>query len=249
MGDGEFHLIFGRSSLGFQKNSLELQQSLKKILKNDVKGLIVAIPHNIIYMDDLLPYSFDFWRHFYGTLYYKLYPILVKNKFYADTGLSRLYMGYKDKNNPKIAERFAKVRLLWEGQNIIIVEGTDSKLGTINNFFANSASLKRIICPSKNAFEKIETIEKEIVNNYNKDDIIILALGPTATVLAYNLAQKGIRSLDLGHIDVEYEWFKMKATDKVPIKGKILNEVVNTQSNSESFKNIEYENSIIITLT
>lgn len=46
----------------------------------------------------------------------------------------------------------------------------------------------------------------------------------TATVLAYDLSKKHMRALDLGHIDVEYEWFRMGATHKVPIKGKQMSE-------------------------
>ena len=35
----------------------------------------------------------------------------------------------------------------------------------------------------------------------------MIALGPTATVLAYDLAARGFWALDIGHIDLEYEWF------------------------------------------
>ncbi len=50
--------------------------------------------------------------------------------------------------------------------------------------------------------------------------MVIIALGPTATVLAYDLSQNGIWALDLGHIDIEYSWFKMKATSRIEISGK-----------------------------
>ena len=33
--------------------------------------------------------------------------------------------------------------------------------------------------------------------------------------LAYNLSELGYRAIDIGHIDSEYEWFKMGATEKV----------------------------------
>lgn len=35
-----------------------------------------------------------------------------------------------------------------------------------------------------------------------------------------------MRALKLGHIDVEYEWFRMGATHKVPIKGKQMSVMV-----------------------
>ena len=52
----------------------------------------------------------------------------------------------------------------------------------------------------------------------------MIALGPTATILAYDLAKAGYQALDIGHVDVEYEWFKMGATSKVPLKNKYVNE-------------------------
>ena len=35
--------------------------------------------------------------------------------------------------------------------------------------------------------------------------MVIIALGPTATVLAYDLSLKGIQSLDIGHITNVYD--------------------------------------------
>ena len=55
----------------------------------------------------------------------------------------------------------------------------------------------------------IKIMEKSLnfVELLPKDKLFILALGPMATVLAYDLARLGYRALDLGHIDIEYEWF------------------------------------------
>ena len=52
----------------------------------------------------------------------------------------------------------------------------------------------------------------------------MLALGPTASILAYDLSEIGYRALDIGHIDIEYEWFLQKATEKVRIKEKYTSE-------------------------
>ena len=47
----------------------------------------------------------------------------------------------------------------------------------------------------------------------------MIALGPTATVLAYDLAEMGYWALDIGHLDLEYEWFlKGKGYSYVPHK-------------------------------
>lgn len=46
----------------------------------------------------------------------------------------------------------------------------------------------------------------------------------TATVLAYDLAENKRQALDIGHIDIEYEWMRMGVTEKVAVQGKFTNE-------------------------
>ena len=107
---------------------------------------------------------------------------------------------------------------------MIFVEGEASRLGYKNDLFENAESIKRIICPAKNAYEKYDEILTEC-KKQNNDVLFIIALGPVATVIAYDLANTGYRALDLGHIDIEYEWFLKKADKKIPIKDKYVNEV------------------------
>ena len=83
--------------------------------------------------------------------------------------------------------------------------------------------------------EILSTLKQE-----SKDSLIILALGPTATILAYDLAKEGYQALDLGHIDIEYEWFKMKSAEKVKISNKYTNEVTGGEEVLE-YKNNEYK--------
>ena len=57
-----------------------------------------------------------------------------------------------------------------------------------------------------------------------KDALLLLALGPTATVLAHDLAMEGVQALDIGHIDIEYEWYRTGATSKTVVAGKVTQE-------------------------
>ena len=56
---------------------------------------------------------------------------------------------------------------------------------------------------------------------------MLIALGPTATVLAYDLSQKGIQALDVGHIDIEYEWYLRKDRTHQKIENKFVSEASN----------------------
>ena len=53
----------------------------------------------------------------------------------------------------------------------------------------------------------------------------MIALGPTATVLASDLSKAGVWALDVGHLDVEYEWYRSGAREKTVLKNKYVNEV------------------------
>ena len=60
-----------------------------------------------------------------------------------------------------------------------------------------------------------------------KGSLVLIALGPTATVLAYDLVKQGYQAIDIGHLDIEYEWYLRGVNDeKVIIEGKYTNEVV-----------------------
>lgn len=111
------------------------------------------------------------------------------------------------------------MKQLFEGKDLLIVEGTTSRSGVGNDLFDKANSIKRIICPSHNAFSKIKEIREKILE-HSEGRLILLMLGPTAKVLAYQLTQQGYRALDLGHIDSEYEWMQMKAETKVQLKHK-----------------------------
>ena len=163
-----------------------------------------------------------------------------KDKLYLDSCLSRPYIRYKKGNESE--ELFAEIKKIWENKDILIVEGKYSRLGVGNNLFCNAKSIKRILCPNKNAFNYYDRIYKETYKY--KDRLVLVALGPTATVLVYDLYKKGVRALDLGHLDLEYEWYLSKAKEKQLIKNKIVNEV---EENSEllEIKEKEYLDSIL----
>lgn len=75
-------------------------------------------------------------------------------------------------------------------------------------------------------------------------ELILLALGPAATVLARDFALNNMQALDIGHIDIEYEWFLSGVTEKTIIKGKYVNEASNGRIVCDC-DDVEYNNQII----
>ena len=111
------------------------------------------------------------------------------------------------------------MRKIWGGRDIIIVEGDKSRLGYGNDFFNNSKSIKRIICPNFNAFNSYDKILNSVLK-ISKDKLILIALGPTATVLAYDLTKYGYQAIDIGHSDIEYEYYLRNSTPSNMMKIK-----------------------------
>ena len=152
------------------------------------------------------------------------------------------YIDYKDKTNVK--KYVEKLRGIWDKKDILIVEGEYSRLGVGNDLFDNANSIERIICPSENAYDIYDKILSE-TKKYGENKLILLAVGPTATILAYDLYEAGFRVIDIGHVDIEYEWFLRKATEKIKIETKYVTEVKDGENNIQDISDEKYEKEIV----
>lgn len=218
-GDGELKIVCGED-IRFQHYELNLSKRLSEILKGD--GTVLVCISNIF--DDLnwmIPSSYEYTWRVVADHRKEWTNVLNLNYEYGNAFISRLYFGWKDKSNT--SRWFSNMKKIWEGKDIVFVEGEQSRLGYGNDLFLNAKSIRRILCPTRNAFSKYETILNE-VKKLPHNVLLLLALGPTATVLAYDLAKEGYWAIDIGHIDIQYEWYKSGATEKIPIPGKYTNE-------------------------
>ena len=221
-GDGEFKWMAEIPNVTFQENSPEMARRLREISVSDVNNHIVCVTD---VFGSLSKYNKDakhFWYDFMGEYRKCWISYLKKGKTYYNTNITRPYMDYKDKSS--CGKRFELLKKVWEGRDIVIVEGEKSRLGIGNDLFDGAKSVKRILAPVKNAYLKYDDILREAMKQ-SKDKLFILALGPSATILAYDLAINGYQAMDCGHMDIEYEWFLQGATKKVSIKNKYVNEV------------------------
>lgn len=220
-GDGEMRLMLGKG-IGYQKSNKLLADRLIGVLKEHNSNILVGIPGTLTSMDNLTTESYRFWKDYMSINRRMWYKILNRNSIYCDACLTRFYLRHQEKS--VCDEHFNQLRRLWQDRDIVIVEGEYSRLGVGNDCFENARTIKRILCPSENAFSSYTKILQTTQENSNKSDLIIVALGPTAKILVNDLAEDGFQALDLGHIDIEYSWWKMNATKKIPIRGKYNNE-------------------------
>ncbi len=178
-----------------------------------------------------VPYAFkDSSPHRgYGRIFFErealmrlpeLEKLAVEHDFY-DTNFTRFYMGrYDIRDYPAYIER---LKAIWRDRDVLFVEGEKSRLGMGNDLFDGARSVQRILCPATDAWGSYPEILR-LSKEYGTGRLILIALGQTATVLAYDLSEAGFQAIDLGHVDVEYEWYRMRAKTKVAIPGKYVNE-------------------------
>ena len=238
-GDGEFDLIQGKF-LKFQEYDSLLSKRLNEVLHSDLKQHLVCLPDIYSKNNELKSSSKLFSEETVCSSACLFDNININIKF-GNAYITRFYMALKPEfRNDDYPE---KLKQLWRNRNILIVEGDQSRLGVGNDLFDNTKSIKRILCPSSNSFSKYNDI-LTVVENHAENKLVLLALGPTATVLAYDLAKLGIQAIDIGHVDIEYEWFLMNAEKKVDIKNKHVNEVSGLIIKDE-FKDDIYDSQII----
>lgn len=215
-GDGEMDIITGHS-IPYQDYDENLANELKNIISSESnESLVVCLSDVFEGLDRYNQSAVDFWKQHLNNNYVH-YKSLCKAPWYGSTFISRPYMDLIDKSLSKMY--FKNIKNLWDKRDILIVEGVNSRSGVGNDLFDNANSVERIICPSKNAYSKIDEIEL-LIEKHAENKLVLLILGPTAKVLAKRLSIKKIQAIDMGHIDSEYEWFKMKATTKVKLDHK-----------------------------
>lgn len=240
-GDGEFYVINGGCN-DFQDANLFLQSRLKEILNSNLEGHVICIPYAWKNCHEMKHLVKVFYLRFIVDHYKKIKPFLSLSKKYFDTNFTRFYMDYKDKS--QCAERLENIKKIWDGRDVVIVEGKLTRMGFGNDLLNNTKTVKRILGPSKNAFDQYNEIYNTILKTVPKDSLVLIAMGMTATVLAYDLAKNGYQAIDIGHLDVEYEWMRMGATKKVAIPNRFVNEA-NNIANVQDVMDEKYKEEVI----
>ena len=226
-GDGEFRLILPNENLKFQEENQLLTEKLKEVLTSNLENHLVAIPESFHSVKAFKLNVKYFWIGFINKYGNQLSPYFNKGKTYGNAFISRFYLDYENKSH--VEKTIKNLKKIWQNKDVLIIEGEFSRLGIGNDLFDGVSSLQRLICPSKNAFSHYtEILEK--AKELGKDKLVLIALGPTATVLSYDLACAGFWAVDIGHVDIEYSWYLEKAEYKIPVKYRLVNESTNQKS-------------------
>ena len=204
-GDGEFSIATYGCGLKFQREDAELQKELINVICSRDSNLLLCLPYWInmvqkseyqklgcIQQKGIKRNLHDWMKHF------------SRQCIYGDANISRITDTDDFKSRKEQVEYTKKI---WNGRNIILVEGRKTRFGIGNDLLNNVKSISRILGPSESAFDYMSELIYACESECKKyqDPLVLIALGPTATVMAWKLQQKGIQAIDIGHLDICYE--------------------------------------------
>jgi glycosyltransferase family protein len=239
-GDGEIEIINRNAKFSFQKNDLELRKELQFITSVKEENYLLGIPD---FLKSMKTYTFSFkafWLYHYKRN--NIFYLSLNNSFnYYNAHISRPFYGRKSD-----IKLFNCISNLWleilAKRDILIIEGFNTKFGIGNNLLSNANSVKRILCPQKNAYDYKNDILNKIESHVDKDTLVLLALGPTATVLSYHLHRRGYQAIDIGSYDIEYSFVFDKKNVEILSNGyfRVKNKFNHGVDNPSQYTTLDY---------
>ncbi len=205
-GDGEFLIMEGKD-IAFQKACPELAQRLNEIFKSNEKNILIGINYSWHHsVHNLRGFVKSFIRIWVGKNREKLTNLYNPTQQYWDAGCTQIYTIF-DKFD--FENYFKKVQQIWINRDIVIICGKNVFDKIKVNIFDCAKSVEYQYAPSINAFDEYDKILAE-AQKIDEIKLIIMILGPTATVLAYDLAKQGYQALDFGHIAKDFDYYSRK---------------------------------------
>lgn len=226
-GDGDISMTFVHNNgiNDAEKHSYKLRKALIRVLKNNNKKFMIALPDELRSLKNYKKGPKRYWIKFLNKNISHFLPLLKSNQIYYNTSVTRPYMDYKNKKNSGLI--FYLMRQIWKNKRVLIIEGSKSRVGIGDNLLNGVKSVKRIECPPINAFEsyrKILNNSLKFLNNHN-NFLTLISLGATATILSLDLCNHGFRAIDIGNIDLEYQWYLKGVNSKINLPYKYVLEV------------------------
>lgn len=187
-GDGEFKMSLGPVGIKSQAADLGLSRRLDQILRQPGECL-VGIPniHGVIQSDLSIQQKVSFWTQFL-RFSVRLNPAI----HYVSSFISR------PDSAPWIdtSEYWSLLESLWLGQDVTVVRGSGKSLSPDD--LVGAGTVTDILCRKQHAYQDYA----QILERIGTPKRALICLGPTATVLAYDLCKKGVHAVDLGHVAI-----------------------------------------------
>lgn len=189
-GDGEMRLMLRNNfNISFQQNSFWLSKKLKEVLYNPIDNLLIGMPY---IFHDL------HWGGVWANIWNDMKPLLKLHEKFGMAHITRpVYFQLLGNQGVEL------YRKLWNQLDVTIVTGFGSRFDLNPELFDNLKSCQFVYSLPKNAFNDLENLIEKLSND--NSELILVALGPTGTILAYEMAKRGKWIIDIGHISSSYE--------------------------------------------
>lgn len=218
-GDGEFNIILG-NEIGFQHLGNDMPKRMREVLDSKEENILIGIPDIFGELTMFDGFTKNFWTEYRLKKLDNLKKLFPIQRRYYNSFITR-FTDFAEDQTDMVIPLFRKI---WDNRDVYIIEGEQTRIGVGNDLLDNASDVYRILAPAKNAYDVYDRIIASVRDHAPEGSLLIIALGPTATIMAYDLAKIGYQALDLGHFDIQYECHLRGVSSKAPIPGKYVNE-------------------------
>lgn len=198
-GDGELEIMIGGGIL-FQEYDAELARRLRRILRSPRADFLVGIP-NFNALKIKTQSRIGSWRR-----YRRIFSHLVRRGAeYHSAFVSRpaSIVGLES------AEYFHAWESLWAGREVVIVHHSEATAK--HELFRSASGVHFVPCADQHTFREYAALLERAAAHCGRPGVLFLiAAGPTAGVLAWDLAGRGAQALDVGHLTAACDEFMRK---------------------------------------
>lgn len=243
-GDNEFELILGRRRTNYQEVNADLGIKLKQVLNSNNNNLLIAIADNYGDLSEYTDIAALAIRQYLGNgVRQEHMKLLDLSRTYYDAYISRPYYMYRNKEDA--INKFQNVKRIWDKRDLLIVEGEHTRFGVGNDLLDNANEINRILTLDKDCYKLYDKV-LSCAKKYADNKLILIILGPVATIMSYDLSNEGYWAVDIGQLDIEYEWYLRKVEKRCDIPYKTVSEVIKydeikTDDNCEYIKKYRKE--------
>ena len=196
LGDGEEFLD---NILSKNLNFPELREKLLQIIQHGTTSNCLVCINNFNADNEDCPLFYR--KHF--THYYSLVvkskdlkQMPFSNNIYGDAYALFFYLFCADKK--EYEQRLEEIKKIWDNRKILFVINKDSQILKDEFCFDNTLKKDYIFIPKSNAYSEYDNVLNKITTNFDNSWLVYIAGGAMATVLAFELSQKGYQALDMG---------------------------------------------------
>lgn len=190
-GDGELRNMFRPEfSIYFQRNSANLADDLKSAMAAEgASNLLVGLPN--VFADHL------HWNVVFHELWWDMKPFVDALPRFGNLHVTRP-VAFQAHGHDLVDAW----RQVWAGRDALIATGRGSRFDLAPELFDNLKSSRFEYSLPTDAYSDLDRVEEAVLDA--PEDLVLISLGPSGSVLAHRLARAGKQALDLGHLSSSY---------------------------------------------